>query len=589
MRARLDEAADAIRSGAPRRQRSAATCGIGGAHRGDAEDPGQHRIGQRSFRRALPAACGPVPARRSRRNGARRATDRAASRRRRCRAALPRAAGPSGAADARDRDRRRARRPAGSARRSPAPGRTAHAHARRRRARPCGDRELAPHHSARGLLRWRPSPGRKAARRRRDAAGGPAPPDGAPGSANARRSPAADRRCCAPGPRATMPFRSLSWMRTVPPPSGRRPSAARSSVVLPAPLGPTMPVTAPAVNFAARHRRATPRAAIGGRDVLEGQRGAHASLRRRRISQRKNGAPSIAVTTPSRSWPSGAISRTATSAAVTSTAPPSAEGRISRDGSIAVEAPQQMRHDETDETHRARRRRRSPRRQRHADHDAAPHARDIDAETARRFLAERQRIETARRRHQQNDADEHERRGEGEIGERAVLERSHHPQHHLRHGIRVGREGERECRQRNSKARDRDAGEHQRQHARARARQKIKQSCRCQRAEDRERRKQRGRHRRESEIERDHRAQSGAGRHACHIGRRQRIAEQSLQAPHRSHPAPRRRRAPAPRAAIGSPAQSCPRSPARRTGLAGSHAPEDATARRRMTTSRTRA
>src|SRR5579872_26439 len=73
--------------------------------------------------------------------------------------------------------------------------------------------------------------------------------------------------------------------------------------------------------------------AIRRRDGMKFERRFHASLRRRRISQRKKGAPSIAVTTPRRSWPSGAISLTATSAAVTSTAPPSADGRISRDGS----------------------------------------------------------------------------------------------------------------------------------------------------------------------------------------------------------------------------------------------------------------
>src|SRR5579864_3595573 len=74
-------------------------------------------------------------------------------------------------------------------------------------------------------------------------------------------------------------------------------------------------------------------ATIRRRDGMKFQRRRHASLRRRRMSQRKKGAPSIAVTTPRRSWPSGAINLTAMSAAVTSTAPPSADGRMSRDGS----------------------------------------------------------------------------------------------------------------------------------------------------------------------------------------------------------------------------------------------------------------
>src|SRR5262249_38125137 len=79
-----------------------------------------------------------------------------------------------------------------------------------------------------------------------------------------------------------------------------------------------------------------PPAAIARADVLEGERRAHDSLRKRRISQKKNGAPMSAVTTPSRSCSPGSMRRTSTSEAVPRPAPPGADGRISCAGLYPV-------------------------------------------------------------------------------------------------------------------------------------------------------------------------------------------------------------------------------------------------------------
>ncbi len=117
------------------------------------------------------------------------------------------------------------------------------------------------------------------------------------------------------------------------------PSATRRSVVLPAPFGPTIPVTAPAREAGAHPVEHAARA-IGRRHRFVNDRRAHASLRRRRISQKKNGAPSIAVTTPSRSWPSGATSLIATSATVHQHGAAERRGQDQPRRLIAVEPPQ---------------------------------------------------------------------------------------------------------------------------------------------------------------------------------------------------------------------------------------------------------
>src|SRR5690606_29322038 len=70
-------------------------------------------------------------------------------------------------------------------------------------------------------------------------------------------------------------------------------------------------------------------------DILDFQRHA-ASLRVRTTSQRKNGAPMRAVTTPTLSSPAGSTTRQTVSAASSSAPPPRPEGRSSRSGHPSV-------------------------------------------------------------------------------------------------------------------------------------------------------------------------------------------------------------------------------------------------------------
>ena len=194
------------------------------------------------------------------------------------------------------------------------------------------------------------------------------------------------------------------------PAAGRSvPARTRSSVDLPAPLGPISATRSPCSSVKLTSRRiARPRAST----VTPSTRNAGAAhssypVRARRSRARKNGAPMTAVTTPTGMSPASRAARSANDQEVG--AP---DGRDRQHGARVRprDQPHEVRDDEAHEPDQAADRDGGRRHQRRERQQHRPLPAHVDPEVAGRLLAEEQRVERARAGHDHDRPDHHDRR-----------------------------------------------------------------------------------------------------------------------------------------------------------------------------------
>ena len=244
-------------------------------------------------------------------------------------------------------------------------------------------------------------------------------------------------------------------------------------------------------------------------------------------SQRKNGAPISAVSTPIGSVrPSGAA-RAARSAAVKQQRADQRRGQQGAAGMALRQPSREDRRDEADEADRPANGDAGADSQRGEADDLKPQPADIVAERLGDILAEGEPIERQSEAQQQADGDRRRDRRERGLGEAAVDQRAHQPVIGVVESEGGGGQSERQGGERAGERADREARKQEGRGLGARPGEREQQRERAERADDRSDRQ--GDRRREAEqIGGDDRAQSRAAGRAGEVGRGERVGEQGL-------------------------------------------------------------